>query len=67
MEKVIEKLEIMSAVTMKNKRFKAKAEERLAKLEAAQLQNVQKVQFENDMEKAESRITIFTRETLVNF
>ena len=34
-EKVIEKLEIMSNVTMKNKKFKAKAEERLAKLEAA--------------------------------
>ena len=44
-EKVIEKLEIMSAVTMKNKKFKAKAEDRLAKLEAAQLLNVQKKQF----------------------
>ena len=36
-EKCIEKLEIISNVTMKNRRFKVKAEERLAKLEADQL------------------------------
>ena len=33
MEKVIEKLEILSAVTIKNRKFKTKAEERLDILE----------------------------------
>ena len=39
-EKVIEKMEIMASVTSKNRKFKLKAEERLDKLEKAQLLNV---------------------------
>ena len=34
-ERVIEKMEIISSVTLKNRKFKSKAEERLDKLEAA--------------------------------
>ena len=36
-EKVIEKLEILASVTLKNHRFKIKCEQRLKKLEAAEL------------------------------
>ena len=42
---MIEKLEILSSVTTKNRKFKQKAEERLDALEKAQLLNVQKEEF----------------------
>lgn len=64
---MIERLEIISAVTMKNRKFKQKAEERLAKLEAAQLLNVQKEEFQREMDMAEARITEYTRDTLTRF
>lgn len=44
-EKVIEKLEILSSVTIKSKKFKAKAEERLQHLEQADVFNVKKDYF----------------------
>ena len=36
-------------------------------MEAAQLQNVSKTQFETELEQAETRITTFTRDTLTHF
>ena len=66
-EKVIEKLEIMSAVIMKNRKFKNKAEERLTKLEQAQIQNVKKDQFHSELEKQEGRIFGYIREQLEKF
>ena len=63
-ERVIEKMEIISNVTSKNRKFESKAEERLDRLEAAQLLNVQKKQFHSDMEKMEQRIHAFIHDAL---
>lgn len=39
----------------------------MAKLEAAQLQNVSKTQFAHELDLAEARITTLTRDTLGKF
>lgn len=63
-EKLIEKMEIISAVCIKNRKFKTKAEERLEALEKAQLKNVQKDQYYRDLEQMEARIVQHVRESL---
>ena len=63
-EKLIEKMEIISAVCIKNRKFKTKAEERLEALEKAQLKNVQKDQYYRDLEQMEGRIVQHVRESL---
>ena len=55
-EKVIEKLEILSSVTLKNHRYKTKCELRLKKLEEAELLNMKKEQYAADIERTETRI-----------
>lgn len=64
-EKVIEKLEILSSVTSKNKKFKIKAEQRLDRLEAAMITQVTKNDFGFEMQKAEARIGGYVREQIV--
>lgn len=61
-EKVIEKLEILSSVTLKNRKFKVKAEKRLDDIEKAQLDNVKKTVFANDLERTEQRMMGYIRE-----
>ena len=66
-EKVIEKLEILSSVTLKNHRYKNKCEQRLKKLEAAELLNLKKEQYAADTERTETRINLSVREHLSKF
>lgn len=64
---MIERLEILASVCMKNRKFKSKAEERLDKLEAAQLNNVQKDKFESELSKLETRLSAHMREQFSKF
>ena len=64
-EKVIAKMEILSSVTLKNRRFKIKAEERLDKLEEAMLRLVTKEDYNHGLNKAESRISDYVREQMM--
>ena len=64
---MIERLEILSAAAMKSKKFKGKCEGRLAKLEAAQLQNVQKEEFLKELKKAEGRMNTQMRDQIARF
>ena len=66
-EKVIEKLEILSSVTLKNHRYKTKCESRLKKLEEAELLNLKKEQYAADIERTEARINQTVREHLSKF
>lgn len=61
-EKCIEKLEIMSAVTSKNKKFKLKAEKHLEKLDSTVATHVSKAALGTELEKIESRIQGFITE-----
>ena len=63
-EKMIEKLEIMSSVCMKNKKFKNKATERLDKLESYYGTYVSKDLLAFELEKIEKRISGFITEQL---
>lgn len=63
-EKMIEKLEIMSSVCMKNKKFKNKATERLDKLESSYGTYVSKDLLAFELEKIEKRISGFITEQL---
>ena len=64
---MIEKMEIMSAVLNRQKKFKEKAEQRIKVLEDAQVNNVQRMEFNTDMEKCEARIFSFIRGNLEKF
>ena len=66
-EKVIEKIEILSAVTMKNHKYKAKCEVRLKRLEAAELLNMKKESHVRDMQMTEARIHGAVKESLLKF
>ena len=61
-EKLIEKLEILSSVCSKNKKFKTRAEERIKTLEDQMESLVTKDVLVEDLEKIEGRINGFITE-----
>ena len=63
-EKMIEKLEIISSIAMKNKKFKVKAEGRIDRLERVITTLVSKDELGKELEKVETRISGFVTEQL---
>ena len=61
---MIEKLEIISAVCNKNKKFKIKAEGRITKLEEYKDEYVQRNSLNEELQKIEFRINNYVREQL---
>ena len=62
-ERMIEKLEILSAVTAKNRKFKKQCEERLDRLEKIQTTKVDRDTVHEDMLRLENRLLTSMRET----
>ena len=63
-EKVIEKMEILSSISMKNKKFKVKAEKDIDELQKSQVNFVQKENFFKELDTVEKRIMKYIRENL---
>lgn len=66
-EKVIAKMEVISNFAKQQKKFKTLANNRIHALEEEQKQNVQKLQFSDEMKNMEQRILGYLRENIDSF